>query len=202
MFALTAGENQPLLEDSHSEERLGAALQLHLTEVEIDRLHYRNMESGGSSCERSSVVSGQHRDEAPTRSTWPNSPTARVQTIWKSFSLVDERRSGSLSDLLARKTRGQSQVKDVNWASFSAEIVLRRRSLALGFLALLYFLPAAEYKSANYVFEGPERRKYWQNLGWACVIIIFFFICKSVLQNQTVFRWNISKICHIHRQLM
>lgn len=58
MFALTAGEEQPLLEDSHCEKRLGAALQLHLTEVEIDRSHYRNMESGGGSprveicCER------------------------------------------------------------------------------------------------------------------------------------------------------
>lgn len=105
----------------------------------------------------------------PTRSTWPNSPTAKVETIWKSFSLVDERRSGSLSDLLARKTRGQPQVKDVNHMSLSAQILLRRRSLALGFLALLYFLPAAEYKSANYVFKGPERQKIltksWMSLG-------------------------------------
>lgn len=34
-----------------------------------------------------------------TRSTWPNSPTARVQLIWKSLKVADERRSGSLSGL-------------------------------------------------------------------------------------------------------
>ena len=38
-----------------------------------------------------------------TRSTWPNSPTARVQIIWKSLKVEDERRSGSLSDLLTSK---------------------------------------------------------------------------------------------------
>lgn len=113
----------------------------------------------GGSWKRRSVVTEGLQNKAPTRSTWPNSPTARVQTIWKSFSLLDERRSGSLSDLLAGKTRGRLQVKDVNQTSSSREILPRRRSLALAFRALLDFLPAAKDEPANYVFEGSERRK-------------------------------------------
>lgn len=160
MFALTAGQYQPLLQDSHGKERLGAALELHLTEVEIDRLHYRNMESGGgsSTCRSVVFVHEQPCDEKPTRSTWPNSPTARVQTIWKSLSLADERRSGSLSDLLTRITRGQPHIKGVHQMSLSTQILPRHSSLALGFLALLYFLSAAEHKATNDVLEGPEMK--------------------------------------------
>lgn len=52
--------------------------------------------------------------------------------------------------------------------------------------------------------KALKGKKYWQNLGWACVIIIFI-ICKSVfssLQHHTVFLMNFSKICCIHWQLM
>lgn len=123
-------------------------------------------ESGRGSRTWRAVVVGREelRDEALTRSTWRNSPTARVQTIWKSLSLVDERRSRSLSDLLARKTRRQPHVKDVHQMSLSSEILPRRCSLALGFLALLHFLSAAEYKAANDVFEGPETQMIYRIL--------------------------------------
>lgn len=69
-----------------------------------------------------------------------------------------------MSDLLARKTRGQPHVKDVHKMSLSSEILPRRCSLALGFLALLHFLSAAEYKAANDVFEGPETQMIYRIL--------------------------------------
>lgn len=81
-----------------------------------------------------------------------------MQTIWKSLSLADERRSGSLSDLLTRITRGKPHIKGVHQMSLSTQILPRHSSLALGFLALLYFLSAAEHKATNDVLEGPEMK--------------------------------------------
>lgn len=40
-----------------------------------------------------------------TRSTWPNSPTATEQIMWKSLKVEDERTAQSLSDLPRRKKK-------------------------------------------------------------------------------------------------
>lgn len=161
MLSLTTGEDQPLLKDPHGKKRLDTAFSLHLTEAEINRLHNRNMRSRGGSCTWRSVATAceQLCDEAPTRSTWPNSPTARVQTIWKSLRVVDERGSGSLSDLITRKPE----------VSLKSEVQIRFNysikqswcsSLALAHLALLHLLSAAEYKPTDNFFEGSETQMH------------------------------------------
>lgn len=44
VLLLTVAEDELLLKDPHGKQTLDVALLLHLTQVKINRLHYRNME--------------------------------------------------------------------------------------------------------------------------------------------------------------